>query len=150
MWSLIPTPYRVAAIALCAILLYAVAYYHGQMAATKEYLPQLDELKGVLQTADEIANAAEQQHQENADAIKTENADNIERIRAYYSGMLHAAPAANSASAAAASPGRADAPGGEQSAAGCGAGFVQACIFDANKVNEWQAWAVRNHIPVAQ
>jgi hypothetical protein len=150
MWNLIPIPYRIIIGALCAILLYAVAYYHGAMSTTKQYLPQIAELKGILQTADEIANAAEQQHQENADAIKIENAGNIERISAYYSGLLHATPATNSASPVAAGPGGADATPGEQSTAGCGAEFAQACLLDANKVIEWQEWAQRNRIPVTR
>lgn len=147
MFSLIPLPYRIAGIALCAILAGLFFYDRGKISAAQEYLPQIAQLKAKIDAADLSARAIIKKQQENAHATEQENIDRIARIHAYYDRLLHPG-SATGASPFALRPGGTDAAGSKQAAAGCSAEFEQACLLDANKVGEWQRWAERNQLPV--
>ena len=142
--------FRVVVPLIVTAALLGLGYSYGKISAAKKYEPQLAALRATIDHAEQTAKAQYARNKETQNAISKQNSSNIAAIRARYERMLqHGAASGASPVAASTSSGRVDATGGEQAIAGCSAEFEQACILDANKVTQWQDWAMRNQIPIS-
>lgn len=141
--------YRYLAVAIIASVLLGSGYGYGVMAGTKKYEPQLAALRAALDTADALGKAQIAKGKEALDAAKKSNDANIAAIKSRYARLLVNAKNSNGTMQTSASAVGVDATGSEQSVAGCSPEFEQSCILDANKVTQWQEWARRNQIPIA-
>lgn len=142
--------YKLGAAIIFAVLLLGAGYGYGKIVATKKYEPQLAEVRAALDTADALGKAQIEKGKEALDATARQNESNIAAIRARYERMLRDAKSNLNTGSASASAVRVDATSSEQSIVGCSIDFEQACILDANKVTQWQEWARRNQIPIAE
>ena len=143
--------FRIIAPLLVTAALLGLGYSYGKVSSAKKYEPKLAALQATLDQAAQAAKVEQVKQKETQNAIQKSNNANIAAIRARYERMLRYSAASDSgASTATPSTSGVNATSGEQAVTGCGVEFEQACILDANKVTQWQDWAKRNHIPVAE
>jgi len=143
--------FRIIAPLLVTAALLGLGYSYGKVSAAKKYEPKLAALQATIDQAEQTAKAEQAKQKETQNAIEKSNNANIAAIRARYERMLqHGAASNSSTSTVTPSASGVDATSGEQTIAGCSAEFEQACILDANKVTQWQDWARRNQIPIAE
>lgn len=142
--------YKLGAAIILAVLLLGAGYGYGKIVATKKYEPQLAEVRAALETVNQQGQLQIAKGKEALDATARQNESNIAAIRARYERMLRDAKSNINTSSTSASSSGTNGTGSEQSIVGCSIDFEQACILDANKVTQWQEWAKRNQIPIAE
>lgn len=128
---------------------YAGGYHQGEQKATKEYLPQIQQLKDAIDTADKEARQKQSEYKENNDEIQRQNDQRVNNIRDYYKRLLQSMPSQNNPGSSPSGSQATDGTSCQSTITGCPASIEENCALDANKVKSWQEWAIKNKIPVS-
>lgn len=140
---------KLAIIGLLSIALFGLGWHFGDKHATEEYLPQITQLKDAIDTAAENARQKQTEYKENNDEIQRQNDKRINDIREYYrKRMLQSVPSKTGSSSTPSCSETTDGHTTEPTITGCPASVEEKCALDANQVNGWREWAVKNKIPV--
>lgn len=155
--NLIPAPYRIAALALAAVLIYFTGYLKGAAHESAKAAAFEGGVVALGKAAAAHTAAVEARQRLNLERanheLKEANraaADNAVRnyLRRNPRWLCNGGAGGGVLPGAAGSEPGDDGTGGKRLAAGIDAGFVQACARDAGKLGVWQTWAQRNGVPV--
>ena len=126
-----------ASACLAAVVWAGISYVH-----TKE---ELASLQAVIEQADAQAHATQIHQEQTFKEVQNENDSNRDTLVSYYDSLLRSKTTTGKNAKRSQ---RLDATSGERVACEPDTGFERACALDANKVMMWQAWAIKNGIPV--
>lgn len=133
---------------LVVALLVGTGFHFGSQSATKEYLPQLEVLKAVIELSDKIAYETGIEQEKNHDEIAKSHSDNVASVISFYDRMLREARDKASTNPPTEHTGQSDVPACEPRACEPDIEFSRACSLDAIQILSFQDWIVANRIPV--
>ena len=133
---------------LVVALLVGTGWHFGSQSATKEYLPQLETIKAVIEASDAQAHETQMEQEANHEEITNKHADNVAAVVGFYDRLLRKASNQARPNPPTVCP---EIPDGTTSQCGTSESdieFQRACILDAVTVLSWQEWARSNRFPI--
>lgn len=144
------TQIKLAIIGFLSIALFGLGWHFGDKHATEKYLPKIQKLQDAIDQADKDARQKQAEYKENNDEIQRQNDKRINDIREYYrKRLLQSMPSKTGSSSTPSDPKAANGTASESTITGCPASIEEKCALDANQVNGFREWAVKNKIPVS-
>mgnify|MGYP001594593284 CR=1 FL=1 len=128
--------------------LVGIGYLFGSAAATREYLPQLESIKAVIEASDAQAHETQMEQEKNHEEIANKHADNVAAVVGFYDRLLRKAGNQARPSPPTVCP---EIPDGTPSQCGTSESdieFQRACVLDAVTVLSWQEWARSNRFQI--
>lgn len=128
--------------------LVGIGYLFGSASATREYLPQLEAIKAVIEASDAQAQETKQEQEANHEEIANKHADNVTAVVGFYDRLLRKAGNQARPSPPTVCP---EIPDGTPIQCGTSESdieFQRACTLDAVTVLSWQEWARSNRFPI--
>ena len=133
---------------LVVALLIGTGWHFGSQSATKEYLPQLEAIKAVIEASDAHAQETKQEQEATHEQITKSHSDNIAAVVAFYDRMLRKAGSKVSPGPTPVCASSVDGATSEPRACERDIEFEQSCALDAFKVMGFQEWARSNRFPI--
>ena len=135
-------------LALVVAILVGTGWHFGSQSATKEYLPQLEAIKAVIEASDAQAQETKQEQEANHEEIANKHADNIAAVVGFYDRLLRKAGNQARPSPPTVCPEIPDGTTSELGACERDIEFEQACALDAIKVMGFQDWIRANRFQI--
>lgn len=133
---------------LVIALLVGLGYHRGNASAVREFLPQIEQLKAVIEATDAQAHETVKEQEKNHDEIAKSHADNVASVVAFYDRLLRKTRDKAGSSTTTVSPEVPDGTTSEPRACEPDIEFTRDCALDAIKVMGFQDWVRVNLIPV--
>lgn len=135
---------------LVIALLVGLGYHRGSSSATREFLPQIEQLKAIIEASDARAQETIIEQEKNYDQISSSHSANVASVVSFYDGLLRKARDKTSSSPPTVNPCQPDDPVATPSPRenGCSVEFEQQCVLTALMVSGFQDWVRVNEIPI--
>lgn len=132
---------------LVIALLVGTGFHFGSSCAVREFLPQIEQLKAIIEASDARAQEIVVSQEKNHDEIAKSHSDNVARVVQFYDRLLREAREAGS-SPVTVNPQVVDGAASEPRACEPDIEFTRDCALDAVQILSFQDWVRVNQIPV--
>lgn len=135
---------------LVIALLVGLGYHRGSASATREFLPQIEQLKAVIEASDAQAQETIIEQEKNYDQISSSHSANVARVVAFYDSLLRKARDKAGSSTVTVNPCQPDGSIAniDSGKGGCSIEFEQQCIITAMTVIGFKEYIINNNIPI--